>query len=960
MALSYLFDPNKQFQDKNGVNNVGGYLYVFINDSDDHAPTYCNFTGTLNPERIVLDNNGRAVVIVDELKTYRIEVYDRSGNMLWSQYPVRPTNVIYGDYNVYNADIYGTPDEIDVDVEMSASGVKKFTIKLANAVKTVIGNIQDTISSIVETVSTKADKVQGAPAGNLASLDANGNLANSGKKVTDFKTKQTAVTDPTVDGNGLSFIDSVTQNANGEITPHKKTVQDGTTAQKGVVKLSNAINSTSTTEAATPKAVKDAYDDLNNKIVARAVFLSQAEWSVQSQLPGDPAKVYYVENGTGEDAYTVYVWKESTSEYVEVDESSIDLDGYWHDAPNTTGTGNVVTNITLGNDGVPQVEKGLTALTQHQDISGKLDKTGDASNTTSTFTKASGDTSSMTSGGKLSALFTAISSFFASLKALAFKDKASYSDLSSGVQSSLDKADTALQIHQPVTDNNPTLDWNTTSKVGKVGSTDLRVTMPSNPAQNLPASVITSGTFGTAFIADDAITADKVKDNETLPVNVSGEAGSASVLSVKRILSSSDNIDDLENDDDFVYYHWLQNSIPSGTLPENITTYGYLLCEGHSNRKRQVMCIAGNTQKIYTRQCYARQGSSLFWTPWLALATVPAGGAGSPTTPVYVDSDGQVQPCSTSDMSVGSATKAYVGAYPDGNNYKLTLSYAENANNDLKNTANLRYYHDANNGHFISIGNTSGTGGQTDVGGIRFANGDGTYAYMRGTSYPGNAATATHLSAYGEWNTWNGTYVESTPFANIGEQTWPLTDNNGDGSVLQFEKNNELMVRLKLCIVTSGSTVARVDAILLEGTINIKDVKDNIKITYFTYTSNNTQYIAVRLYVKFTGNWQNWRVRQLDCQTADNGYLNWRPFNFFSGRGSDKSSAVGTPATYSFRSPFAYRQVGSTSTPVYVDSDGQVQPCNPSQMTVGNATKWDGHAISIGEVSSSQGTISIV
>jgi hypothetical protein len=60
----------------------------------------------------------------------------------------------------------------------------------------------------------------------------------------------------------------------------------------------------------------------------------------------------------------------------------------------------------------------------------------------------------MTSGGKLSAIFTAISSFFASLKALAFKDS-----------------------------------------------------------------------VGTSDIADDAITAAKVKDNETLPVNVSGSAG---------------------------------------------------------------------------------------------------------------------------------------------------------------------------------------------------------------------------------------------------------------------------------------------------------------------------------------------------------------------------------------------------------------------------------------------------
>ena len=53
------------------------------------------------------------------------------------------------------------------------------------------------------------------------------------------------------------------------------------------------------------------------------------------------------------------------------------------------------------------------ADTAIQDVSGKLDKTGDASNATSSLTKNSGDTSDMTSGGKLSAIFTAISNAFA-------------------------------------------------------------------------------------------------------------------------------------------------------------------------------------------------------------------------------------------------------------------------------------------------------------------------------------------------------------------------------------------------------------------------------------------------------------------------------------------------------------------------------------------------------------------
>ncbi|MEB7937388.1 MULTISPECIES: tail fiber protein [Escherichia] len=42
-------------------------------------------------------------------------------------------------------------------------------------------------------------------------------------------------------------------------------IPDGTLAQKGIVKLNNATNSTSTTEAATPSAVKAAYDLANGK-----------------------------------------------------------------------------------------------------------------------------------------------------------------------------------------------------------------------------------------------------------------------------------------------------------------------------------------------------------------------------------------------------------------------------------------------------------------------------------------------------------------------------------------------------------------------------------------------------------------------------------------------------------------------------------------------------------------------
>lgn len=88
MALSYLFDPNKQFQAPNGLNNVNGFLRVFIDGTDDYARTFKNFNGTLNQRDIRLDNNGRAVVIVDADKVYRLEVYSPIGNLLWTQYPM--------------------------------------------------------------------------------------------------------------------------------------------------------------------------------------------------------------------------------------------------------------------------------------------------------------------------------------------------------------------------------------------------------------------------------------------------------------------------------------------------------------------------------------------------------------------------------------------------------------------------------------------------------------------------------------------------------------------------------------------------------------------------------------------------------------------------------------------------------------------------------------------------------
>lgn len=73
--------------------------------------------------------------------------------------------------------------------------------------------------------------------------------------------------------------DAAQTTANG-----KWTAVDSTTAQKGIVKLNSATNSTSETEAATPKAVKTAYDLANTANTAAGAALPKAGGTMTGAL----------------------------------------------------------------------------------------------------------------------------------------------------------------------------------------------------------------------------------------------------------------------------------------------------------------------------------------------------------------------------------------------------------------------------------------------------------------------------------------------------------------------------------------------------------------------------------------------------------------------------------------------------------------------------------------------------
>ena len=80
------------------------------------------------------------------------------------------------------------------------------------------------------------------------------------------KQRQAAKSSPSASSTAIAFIDTISQNENGDITATKKTVRSATTGQTGVVQLTNSTSSTSTTTAATPASVKSAYDLANGKL----------------------------------------------------------------------------------------------------------------------------------------------------------------------------------------------------------------------------------------------------------------------------------------------------------------------------------------------------------------------------------------------------------------------------------------------------------------------------------------------------------------------------------------------------------------------------------------------------------------------------------------------------------------------------------------------------------------------
>lgn len=170
-----------------------------------------------------------------------------------------------------------------------------------------------------------------------------------------------------------------------------------------------------------------------------------------------------------------------------------------------------------------QLDNDSGYLTQHQDISGKLDKTGDGSNVTVTFSTL--DKLNLISGDNLHRLMGKISAWLKDLGKLAFKNTVDKADLASDVQTSLGKADSALQSY---TETDPTVPaWAkaatkpsyTASEVGALPNTTVIPTVPSTtkPIKGDGSGGLVAATRGSDYIASGNIVKQTLVNTETTP-----------------------------------------------------------------------------------------------------------------------------------------------------------------------------------------------------------------------------------------------------------------------------------------------------------------------------------------------------------------------------------------------------------------------------------------------------------
>lgn len=222
--IQALWSLDQQFQNKNGSILTHGKIYVYYSGRTALATTYSDEDGTVvNPNPIILDNNGRAACFASSMYAYTVVVCDAYGKELFS-------------YDITLHDVVGTAEK--VFVIGSDGSVQVETTTLPNGVQYDLSVNTDIIATkeLVENVSSNIQN----------KLDNKKDLQEE-KSFSGSKTK--TITNISQDTNGVitvnyEDIDLPSEVPNVEITSEDKSIQitETTDVQTNTKKFDLSLN----------------------------------------------------------------------------------------------------------------------------------------------------------------------------------------------------------------------------------------------------------------------------------------------------------------------------------------------------------------------------------------------------------------------------------------------------------------------------------------------------------------------------------------------------------------------------------------------------------------------------------------------------------------------------------------------------------------------------------------------
>lgn len=128
LQIDYLIDPAFQIENLAGKPAVGGHIEVFEAGTDTKVITYQDFDGNVNPFKIPLHSDGRAVILADPSRKYDLYVYDSFNNLMFSRLNVTPN--LSGNILITGSDvvIYNTDGTLDITQQSTQNNVRRYEI----------------------------------------------------------------------------------------------------------------------------------------------------------------------------------------------------------------------------------------------------------------------------------------------------------------------------------------------------------------------------------------------------------------------------------------------------------------------------------------------------------------------------------------------------------------------------------------------------------------------------------------------------------------------------------------------------------------------------------------------------------------------------------------------------------------------------------------------------------------